>query len=134
MTKEFLVADKHKCKDCGTEFEPAITCPQCGTFPKGILGGLSVMLVVGIVLITFLYFLFSSDPPKQTNASRLQAEELKELVATTLNLGGHLCAKVTNIRPLTLENRYEVTCIEYRGGGAKVTYIFDAGTGKAFRQ
>lgn len=59
--------------------------------------------------------------------------ELKETMATFINLNGLLCAKVTDIRPLRLEKKFEVTCIEYRGGAGTVRYIFDGNTGKAFK-
>lgn len=59
--------------------------------------------------------------------------ELKEVMATFLNVDGHLCARAVDIRPLKLENQYEVTCIEYRGGSRTVRYIFNAKTGKGFK-
>lgn len=59
--------------------------------------------------------------------------ELKETMATFINLNGLLCAKVTNIRPLKLNNKFEVMCIEYRGGAGTVRYIFDGNTGIAFK-
>ncbi|MEZ5822316.1 MAG: hypothetical protein R3D82_16080 [Xanthobacteraceae bacterium] len=59
--------------------------------------------------------------------------ELKEMMATFLNLDGHLCAKAVEIRPLKLDDQYEVTCVEYRGGSGKVRYIFNAKTGKGFK-
>jgi hypothetical protein len=68
------------------------------------------------------------SPP---DASR---EEMDEVVATLLNLGGHLCARVVSVTPLRLKDTYEVTCIEYRGGNGRVTYIFEATSGNAFRQ
>jgi hypothetical protein len=42
--------------------------------------------------------------------------ETRELVATGVNLNGHLCARVTAIRPLKLTGAYEIECIEYQGG------------------
>ena len=127
------MAKNLNCKDCGTEFEPAYMCPKCGTFAKETVGG-TLVIVIGIVLIAILYFLFSGESPKQPRTPSIGNEEVKETMATALNLGGHLCARVTEIRPLALDKRYEVTCIEYRGGSAKVTYIFDTRTGQAFRQ
>lgn len=59
--------------------------------------------------------------------------ELKETMATFLNLDGHLCARAVDIRALKLESKYEVTCIEYRGGSGTARYIFDAKTGKGFK-
>lgn len=55
----------------------------------------------------------------------MSKEELKEIMATMINLRGHLCATVTDIRPLRFGNQFEVTCIEYRGGSGEVRYIFD---------
>ncbi|WP_425107465.1 hypothetical protein [Ancylobacter sp.] len=50
--------------------------------------------------------------------------ELKQTMATFINLKGYLCAEITQVTPLTLENTYEVECIEYRGGKKKVDYLF----------
>ncbi|MCL4069329.1 hypothetical protein M3484_22480 [Pseudomonas sp. GX19020] len=61
------------------------------------------------------------------------ADELLEQVATVINLNGHLCARVTDVRPLEQSNTYEVTCIEYRGGSGTVRYIMNAATGVAFK-
>jgi len=60
-------------------------------------------------------------------------QELKELIATMINLNGDLCAKVTEVHPLQQPNIYEVTCIEYRGGTGTVRYIFDAVKRTAFK-
>lgn len=65
-----------------------------------------------------------------TNAS---ADQLLEKIATVINLNGHLCASVTDVRPLQMKDRYEVTCIEYRGGQGEVRYILDARKGVAFK-
>jgi hypothetical protein len=66
-------------------------------------------------------------------AHAMTKEELKTVMATMLNLNGHLCAEVIDIRPLQVANQFEVTCIEYRGGSGRVRYIFDGNTGKAFK-
>jgi hypothetical protein len=56
-----------------------------------------------------------------------------ELIATILNLNGLLCARVTDVRPLKVdENVFEVTCIEYRGGTGQAQYIVNASTGDAY--
>lgn len=68
-----------------------------------------------------------------TSVSAATDAELKEMTATLLNLGGHLCARVVDIRGLRIENQFEVTCIQYRGGSGQVRYIFNARTGKAFK-
>ena len=58
--------------------------------------------------------------------------DLKEMVATMINMNGFLCATVKDIRPLQIADQYEVTCIEYRGGSGTVRYILDARKGVAF--
>ena len=58
-------------------------------------------------------------------------KEATDLAATGLNLNSHLCAQVTEIRPLKVRGGYEVTCIANRGGSAKKSYVIDANTGKA---
>jgi hypothetical protein len=74
--------------------------------------------------ITILALCFSSPS--------VAKDKLLEEVATIINLNGHLCAEVTDVRPLEQANTYEVTCIEYRGGSGKVRYILDALKGIAF--
>ncbi|MXP15822.1 hypothetical protein GRI44_13795 [Altererythrobacter confluentis] len=77
----------------------------------------------------------------ETSADTLEAKvaapqnvALNEQIATMINLNGHLCAKVVRVSPLVIGgNRYEVTCIEYRGGSGRVRYIFDAEQGTAFK-
>lgn len=54
-------------------------------------------------------------------------------MATIINLNGHLCATVTGIYPLKIDNIYEVRCIQYRGGGSQVTYIVNALSGVAYK-
>ena len=66
-------------------------------------------------------------------AFAMSEQELKEVMAAMLNLDGHLCARVVEIRALQIRNQYEVQCIEYRGGSGQVRYIFDASTGKGFK-
>lgn len=61
------------------------------------------------------------------------AGDIEEQIATVLNLNGHLCATVTDVRPLRQADTYEVTCIEYRGGTGKVRYILQARTGIAYK-
>ena len=58
--------------------------------------------------------------------------EVNEMVATGLNLNGHLCAELITVRPLKVESTYEATCIAYRGGSSKKSYIIDALKGVAF--
>jgi hypothetical protein len=62
----------------------------------------------------------------------LSTPEVHEMVATGLNLNGHLCAELVEIRPLKVQSTYEATCIAYRGGTAKKQYVIDALKGVAF--
>jgi hypothetical protein len=62
----------------------------------------------------------------------LSISEINEMVATGLNLNGHLCAELVAIRPLKVKSSYEATCIAYRGGNAKKEYVIDALKGLAF--
>lgn len=62
----------------------------------------------------------------------LSVDEVNEMVATGLNFNGHLCAKLTAIKPLRVKSTYEATCIAYEGGSSKKHYIIDALKGVAF--
>jgi hypothetical protein len=62
----------------------------------------------------------------------LTMPEIEKVVATGLNANGHLCAQITAILPLKKKSVYEATCIAYRGGSAKKSYIVDALKGVAF--
>lgn len=62
----------------------------------------------------------------------LSASEIEEMVATGLNMNGHLCAQISDIRPLKIKSTYEVTCVAYRGGSAEKNFIVDALKGVAF--
>ncbi len=57
--------------------------------------------------------------------------ETSELIATGLNLNGHLCAKVASVAPLKVKGGYEVVCIANRGGSARKSYVVDALEGRA---
>jgi hypothetical protein len=61
-------------------------------------------------------------------------DELNTLVATGLNLNGHLCAELLSVAPLKLAGKYEATCTAYRGGSARKTYVIDSAAGTAFEQ
>ncbi|MBA2492278.1 MAG: hypothetical protein H0V34_11465 [Gammaproteobacteria bacterium] len=56
----------------------------------------------------------------------LSEAEVKELVSTGINLNGHLCAEISDIRPLEVAGAYEVSCIAYRGGSAEKAYLLEA--------
>jgi len=62
----------------------------------------------------------------------LSVPEIEEMISTGLNLNSHLCAQVTDIRPLKVKSTYEVTCVAYRGGSTKKSYVVDALKGVAF--
>jgi len=80
-----------------------------------------------LVAVSVLTALCLSSAVAMTDA------EIKEVAATILNLNGHLCAQVVEIRPLRIQDQYEVTCIQYRGGSGRVRYILNARAGTAFR-
>lgn len=62
----------------------------------------------------------------------LSAREVYEMVAGGLNLNGHLCAELVDVRSLKAQSTYEATCVAYRGGTAEKQYIIDALKGVAF--
>ncbi|WP_289022485.1 hypothetical protein [Desulfobacter postgatei] len=62
----------------------------------------------------------------------LSTPEVYEMVATGLNLNGHLCAELVDVSPLKVQSTYEATCIAYRGGTAKKQYVINALKGVAF--
>ncbi len=62
----------------------------------------------------------------------LPLPDIEKLVATGINLNGHLCARIVEIRPLKVKSTYEIACIAYRGGKAQKLYIIDALKGVAF--
>lgn len=81
-----------------------------------------------LLLIFLVVSALLSTPSLASNEA-----ELKEKVATIINLNGYLCAKVLDIRPLEVRpNVYEVTCVEYRGGSGKKVYMLDAANGTAW--
>jgi hypothetical protein len=55
-----------------------------------------------------------------------------ELIATIININGHLCAKVKRVNPLRQAGIYEVTCTKYRGGTATQIYMVNSNTGAAW--
>ena len=101
-----------------------------------ILVVLVILFAVVIILAVIGHNSSTKQPaykPRQP-VSQSQKEALKETMALMLNLNGHLCAKVISIKPLKIDKHFEVTCIEYRGGRARVTYIFNGVTGTAFKK
>jgi len=70
------------------------------------------------------------DYPIVRQASAMSAKG--DGLSLLLNLGGELCADVISTQHMN-DDRFEVTCSEYRGGSAVARYSFDAATGKAKR-
>ena len=64
-------------------------------------------------------------------ATFAQSQDLKEKMATVINLNGQLCARVESIRPAGEKDMYNVECIRYRDGTGKATYLVNARTGQA---
>lgn len=62
------------------------------------------------------------------------ANDVDEMLATFINLKGHLCAKVVKVAPLTQKDTYEVRCIEYRGGSGTVDYIVNVKSGQVIKR
>lgn len=60
--------------------------------------------------------------------------EQEGLLRAMLNLNGHLCAEVVEMRRLQVEKQVEVTCVRYRGGSARASYVLDTVSGRAFEQ
>jgi len=61
-------------------------------------------------------------------------EDIDAIVKNGLNMNGHLCAEITNIRALKSAGTYEVTCVAYSGGSARKSYVLEALKGIAFEQ
>ncbi len=135
-----------KCKDCKQMISTdAQVCPKCGAdktktidldnfYDEETRNATGCLIIFLLVIASMVFTYLISEPDKSTTTSSYQTKDAEEQMATMLNLNGLLCAKITSIRPLVLDKKYEVTCIEYRGGSATVTYIYNGKTGKAFRQ
>ena len=70
--------------------------------------------------------------PERFPSQFVSDAETKKMVATGLNLNGHLCAELTSIKPLKIKSTYEASCVAYRGGNAQKSYVIDAKKGVAF--
>ena len=107
-------------------------------FSKRPNSSLVEFLIVALAAIGFGSIVaYCSKPDEKFTPAAMPTKpasegELEEVVATFLNLNGLLCARVTDIRPLKLKDTYEVTCIEYRGGSTKKTYILNMADGRVF--
>lgn len=82
-------------------------------------------------LAVFLMQAMGTDLGVDDVKNKSSAAELETMVATGLNMNGHLCASITDIQPLRPAGAYEVTCIAYRDGSGRKTYIVDALNGTA---
>ena len=108
-----------------------------GTGGNIIMIGMA-LLFGGVAYWSGSWLFFSEDEPAPIvsiapDTSYESRDDVDEMIATMLNIGGHLCAEVVHVQPLRLKDRYEVECIEYRGGRGRVTYILDAQTGHAVK-
>lgn len=92
--------------------------------------------VFAILLVSLA--LTACDTESEAPASSqpmIPSEDYKEAMALMMNANNFLCAKVVDIRPLSVgEKMSEVECITYRGGDARKTYIYDGKTGMAMEQ
>jgi hypothetical protein len=62
------------------------------------------------------------------------ATQQADVVKALINLNGHLCATILDVRPRqSRDGAFEVTCIEYRGGSGQVRYLVDGQSGTASR-
>lgn len=114
-----------------------LTCPELKTFFRG--DGLDTYIAVCgqerfTVNVHTLTGAATQPADYRKDKAGMDRSELQAVTATMLNLNGHLCAQIVNMRPLQVgKDKYEVTCIEYRGGSGTVRYIFNAATGIAHR-
>jgi hypothetical protein len=112
-----------------------------------VLGG--IVLLVMMVTLYSCFFEEDSGPtqaaptsvgaaetsqPTEPVSTQPQFEQAKDAVAGLINLNGHLCADIVDVKPLQVrDNVFEVTCIEYRGGSGRVRYLVDGQKGLASR-
>lgn len=67
-------------------------------------------------------------------ASDSQFRQAHDFVALIINSNGHLCGRITDVRPLRVEKgEFEVTCVERRGGSNTVRYLVNGETMAASR-
>jgi len=142
------------CSECyKTISYKAESCPNCGApiisdekkladeaadkEATGCAFGCLFIILILFGIIAWIFYITPNDLSVPTDnrynstnsVSTSQKEAVKETTALIINVSGYLCAKVVDIRPLTLKDRFEVTCIEYRGGSSTKTYIYDAVSG-----
>lgn len=81
-------------------------------------------------LLFALVFALSFCTAPQAGENLAGNREADEMMATLINMNGKLCAKVISVRRLDVDpKKFEVRCIEYRGGDGTIDYIVDTGTG-----
>ncbi len=66
-----------------------------------------------------------------SSASAVTDAELKEMTAFIINANGYLCARVISITPTGGADNYRVSCVEYRDGTGRVSYLMNARAGTA---
>jgi hypothetical protein len=147
------------CEECGgTVSDKATACPNCGapvqkmeiaepeTGPKAEIATeqqtsrrgcfIFLKIAVGVLVLSTVVALCSDSnnqtSTRSTSGTRTSSSDAREAAATFINLNGFLCAEVTSVRALQLKDTYEITCIEYRGGSSKKTYIINTTDGTAF--
>lgn len=81
--------------------------------------------------LTIFSFYALGVRPNINQLKILSMPEIKEMVATGINMNGLLCAQITSISPLRVDGAYEVTCIAYSGGQGRKTYIINSKNGEA---
>jgi hypothetical protein len=89
-------------------------------------------VVVFSSVIAFCSAANNQTSTRSTSGTRTPSSDAREAAATFINLNGFLCADVISVQALQLNNTFEVTCIEYRGGSSKKTYILNTADGTAF--
>lgn len=62
----------------------------------------------------------TGGPPGMENATK-----------AVLNLNGHLCADIVDVKARATAHNFEVTCIQSRSGSGKARYVVDGSSGTA---
>lgn len=153
-----------KCPDCGKDVsDEAPSCIHCGKPKPGEIPppetpqqklqrelegesakpaskksgcGWVLLPIIGILVLLGMCASQQGQPPSTPGMPSSSATPSRNHanMATLLVLNGLLCAEAIEVRKLAQDGKYEVRCIEYRGGSGTVDYIVDLDTGKAFRR
>lgn len=59
-----------------------------------------------------------------------ELKQASDFLGLLINTNGHLCAKVSNVEPVS-GTKFEVTCVQYRNGSGRVRYLVDGTTNEA---